>query len=73
MSDRILHVGVVLFVIAFMAGLVRIVTLEAPNICERSERARAELLACQGLPNCRATLQDLHRAINLHNRCEKSK
>jgi hypothetical protein len=73
MSDNMKHVGVVLFAIALMAGVVRLVTLEHPNICERSERARAELLACQGLPNCRATLQDLHRALNLHNRCEKSK
>ncbi len=73
MRDSIKHIGVVLFAIAPMAGVVGLVTLEDRNICERSERARAELLACQGLPNCRATLQDLHRAIDLHNRCEKPK
>ncbi len=72
MRDSIKHIGVVLFAIALMSGVVALIRWD-PGICERSERARAELLACQGLPNCRATPQDLHRAVHLHKRCEKSK
>ncbi len=73
MSDRMKAILASLGILAIIAVFVAAVAMEDPNICEHSERARAELLACQGLPNCRATLQDLHRAINLHKRCEKSK
>lgn len=46
---------------------------EDPRICERASNARSEIMACQALPNCRASLEDLRRAMRLHVRCEDYK
>ncbi len=64
---------IIIFSAFWIALMCWVATFEMPNICERAEAARAELMACQALPNCKATLRDLHHAVDLHQRCEEYK
>lgn len=73
MRNSLVRIGAVCGFAVLYWAILAVSTVEDSHICERAKRAQSEFIDCQALPNCRASVEDMHRAINLHLRCEDYK